>query len=147
MLAELVRRNVEIKAAVVAADEREAGVRAHLNYGHTIGHALEVFLGYDVLPHGQAVALGIVAANTIASQRNVLHAQDAACIEELLASLGLPTRRAGLDTDAIWRIMQHDKKALAGQVRMVLATGIGDVAVFDDITDADVAAALDALAE
>jgi 3-dehydroquinate synthase len=147
VLATLIERNVTIKAAVVSADEREAGVRAHLNFGHTIGHALEVFFGYDALPHGQAVALGMIAANAIAIERNLLSPSDAQRVTDLLTHLGLPTTCNGLDTGAIWRIMQHDKKAIGGQVRMVLATGLGEVALFDDITDADVTTALDAITE
>jgi len=145
LLADLIERNVAIKAAVVSEDEREAGVRAHLNFGHTIGHALEVFFGYDQLPHGQAVALGMVAANAISVQRGLLEDVDAQRVTDLLADLGLPTRCDALDTGEIWRIMQHDKKTLGGQVRMVLSTGLGQVAIFDDITEADVASALSAL--
>ncbi len=146
LLATLIARNVAIKAAVVSEDEREAGVRTHLNFGHTIGHALEVFFGYDQLPHGQAVALGMVAANTVSVRRGLLAEADAQRVTDLLADLGLPTHCDALDTGDIWRIMQHDKKTLGGQVRMVLATGLGQVAIFDDITEADVEGALTALA-
>ena len=145
VMEELVARNVAIKAAVVAADEREAGQRAHLNFGHTIGHAIEVFVGYDRLAHGRAVGLGMVAANHLAVSRGQIGADDAARVEALLVRLGLDVRIAGLDADEIQRIMQHDKKARGGRVRMVLPTALGAVGIYDDITPDEVAAAVAAL--
>jgi len=134
VMTELIARNVAIKAGVVAADEREAGERAHLNFGHTIGHAIETFAGYGTISHGAAVSLGMAAACRIAVVRGLLEAEAAERVEELLAQLHLPVRREGLDAEEIWRIMQHDKKALGGEVRMVLPVMLGAVAVFDDIT-------------
>lgn len=132
VMTELIARNVAIKAAVVAADEREAGERAHLNFGHTIGHAIEVLSGYGEVSHGQAVALGMIAANHIAVARGLLDSQDALRVERLLGKLELPTGKPGLDADKIWRIMQHDKKTLAGRVRMILPTKLGAAEIFDD---------------
>ena len=146
VMEELVARNVAIKAAVVAADEREAGQRAHLNFGHTIGHAIEVFVGYDKMAHGRAVALGIVAANHMAVSRGLIGAADAGRVESLLARLGLDVRISGLEAGEIWRIMQHDKKARAGRVRMVLPATLGAVNIYDDVTPDEVAAAAAALA-
>ena len=134
VMAELIARNVEIKAAVVAADEREAGERAHLNFGHTIGHAIEAFVGYGEISHGEAVSLGMAAACRIAVRRGLIEAEPAERVENLLREFGLPVRRDGLDFQPIWRIMQHDKKALGGQVRMVLPVMLGAVAIFDDLT-------------
>ena len=145
VMEELVARNVSIKAAVVADDEREAGQRAHLNFGHTMGHAIEVFVGYDKIAHGQAVALGMVAANSLAVSRGLFGPAEADRVESLLARLGLPVRIPGLDADDIWRIMQHDKKARAGRVRMVLPTALGTVDIYDDITPDEVAAAAETL--
>ena len=144
---DLVARNVAIKAAVVADDETESGSRAHLNFGHTIGHALETLAGYDKLAHGRAVSLGMVAANHIAVARGLLDAGAAERIEAALAALGLPVRRGRLDARRIWQTMQHDKKARGGKVRMVLASGLGRVDVYDDITAAAVRDAVAALAE
>jgi 3-dehydroquinate synthase len=146
VMAELVARNVAIKAAVVAADEHEAGERAHLNFGHTIGHAIETLVGYDRIRHGEAVSLGIVAANHVAVRRGLIEDETAQRVTELLRRLRLPVSRAGLDPDATWRIMQHDKKARGGQVRMVLPTVLGQVAVFGDITPDAVTDAVEALA-
>jgi len=145
VMEELVARNVAIKAAVVADDEREAGQRAHLNFGHTIGHAIEVFVGYENIAHGRAVALGMVAANHLAVSRGLIGDPDAERVEALLARLGLDVRIPGLDAAEIWRIMQHDKKARRGQVRMVLPTAIGAVDIYDDITPDEVVAAVAAL--
>lgn len=142
VMTDLVARNVAVKAAVVAEDEREAGARAHLNFGHTIGHGIETAGGYGGLSHGQAVALGIVAESRIAVARGMFDKTDAARLENLLERLGLPVQLGGLDTDEVWRIMQHDKKALDGRVRMVLPTGLGRVDVYDDVTAEEVSRTL-----
>jgi len=145
IMAELIARNVTIKAAVVSADEREAGVRGHLNFGHTIGHAVETFIGYDNIRHGEAVSLGMVAANHIAKARGLLGPSQAQRITNILSKLELPTTTSPLDPGSIWQIMQHDKKALAGKVRMVLPTEIGKVDIYDDITPAEVAQAVESI--
>ena len=146
VMTDLITRNVEIKAAVVGADERESGERAHLNFGHTIGHAIEVLVGYDQIPHGQAVALGMVAAFRMATERGLIGEDDAAAVMALLMRLELPVSREGLDAGKLWRIMQHDKKTAGGRVKMVLPTRLGEVIVVDDVTDADVADAVAAIA-
>jgi 3-dehydroquinate synthase len=145
-MTDLVARNVGIKAAVVAADEREAGEREHLNFGHTVGHGIEAAGGYGGLSHGEAVSLGMVAECGIASERGLLAAADAARVRHLLERLGLPVRRPGLDADEVWHIMQHDKKARRGRVRVVLPTGLGRVDVYDDVTADEVARAVASLA-
>ena len=144
-MADLVARNVAIKAAVVADDEREAGVRAHLNFGHTIGHAVETFVGYETIRHGEAVALGMVAETAIAVRRGLLTQADADRLTALLAKLQLPTRQPGLDTAALLDLMQHDKKTVAGTIRLVLPSAIGDVDIYADITDAELRDAVAAL--
>ena len=143
VLAELIGRNVAIKADVVAADELESGERAHLNFGHTIGHAVEAAAGYGKISHGQAVALGMVAACHIAAARKLIEPSLARRVSEVLSALSLPVRFADLadapaearDPRNLRRIMSHDKKARAGVLRFVLPTGLGNVAVFDDVTD------------
>jgi len=145
-LTELIARNVAIKAAVVSADERESGEREHLNFGHTIGHAIETLVGYGTLSHGQAVSLGMVAACRLAVARKLIDAASADRVERLLVALGLPARWPGLEATALWEIMLHDKKARGGKVRMVLPVRLG-AATYDDITQEAVAAALGAIAE
>lgn len=147
VMTELIARNVAIKAQVVSADEREAGERAHLNFGHTIGHALELYFGYDNLPHGQAVALGMIAACRMAVARKLISQADADRVSSLLARLHLPVTCSSFSALDIWGIMQRDKKTTAGKVRMILPTKLGAVDIFNDITDQSVADALEAITE
>jgi 3-dehydroquinate synthase len=140
-IAELVQRNVEIKAAVVMADEREAGVRAHLNLGHTFGHAIEATAGYGVLLHGEAVALGMIAAATLAARLHLCAADLAARITRLVERAGLPVRAALPADRDLSEAMQVDKKVQGGRVRFVLPTAIGRVVLRDDVATADITAA------
>ena len=146
VMTELVARNVAIKAAVVSADERESSIRAHLNFGHTIGHALETLAGYEGLLHGQAVSLGMVAASRIAVRKGLVAADLAAELSAVLVELGLPVRWPVADVPAVLAVMRHDKKAACGRVRMVLPTGPGRVDVFDDVDDGLLAEAVASLA-
>ncbi len=141
VLTDFIARNVEIKAQVVSADERESGVRAELNYGHTIGHAIETYIGYDKITHGQGVALGMAAAGHMAVVRGLIEEDAARRVEQILATLHLPTRVSDLpagfgklDAAQIRRIMQRDKKTQQGRIRMILPVVPGRVAIFDDIT-------------
>lgn len=154
-LAELIARNVAIKAAIVAADEHEQdkGPRSHLNFGHTVGHAIETAYGFggggegDYLRHGHCVALGMVGANRIAVARGLLSGDDAARVEALLIRLGLPVRLAGLSADSLLGIMRHDKKARAGRLRFVLpAVRLGCVAVHEDVLEVEIRSAIEYLA-
>jgi 3-dehydroquinate synthase len=134
VMTELIARNVAIKAAVVAADERESGVRSHLNFGHTIGHAIEASVGYGKITHGQAVALGMLAACWLAEAKGLLDGSLRRRLVELLQRLGLAVKWPGLDAEKIRQISQHDKKARGGQVRFVLPRRLGGVEMFDDVT-------------
>ncbi len=137
-MGELICRNVEIKAAVVSADERETGVRAILNYGHTFGHAIEAAAGYGNLTHGAAVALGMVAANRVAVSRGWLDASVAARVETVLAHLDLPVRRADLDAADLYHRMLHDKKTRGGRITFLLPVELGQVRIVDDLTEAEI---------
>lgn len=119
LLEELVRRSVAVKAAVVGADEREHGERAFLNLGHTFGHALEALTGYEGLLHGEAVAIGMVAALRLGARLGRTPAAVVERAEALLVRLGLPTTAPVLPRDAVWGTMGRDKKARDG-VRFVL---------------------------
>ncbi|NBB94355.1 MAG: 3-dehydroquinate synthase [Planctomycetes bacterium] len=145
VMSELISRNVAIKAAVVAGDEHEVGVRSHLNFGHTIGHAVEATIGYDKLRHGEAVALGMIAANDIAVRRDLLSADAAEAVRSVLGALDLPVRIDGLDLPAIRETMLHDKKADAGRLRFILADSLGHVDIYDDVTDAEITTAVKAI--
>ncbi|GAB4377314.1 MAG: 3-dehydroquinate synthase [Elainellaceae cyanobacterium] len=125
----------QAKADVVGQDEKEAGLRAILNYGHTIGHAVESLTGYRVVNHGEAVAIGMVAAGNIAVELGLWQAQDSDRQLALIEKTGLPTRLpAGIDIDAIVDTLQTDKKVQAGKVRFVLPIQIGAVTVTDQVT-------------
>lgn len=144
-LTRLIARNCAIKADVVARDERESGLRAILNYGHTIGHAVEHLLGYE-LRHGECVGLGMVAENAIACARHGLDPALAARTESLLSTLGLPTRLPrALDTDAVVELCRGDKKARAGAIRMVLLQSVGHPQMVGNVLPEEIAAALDAI--
>lgn len=127
-LAHLVARSCELKAQVVGKDERESGLRAILNYGHTIGHAVEAVAGYGRYLHGEAVAIGTVAAGKLSQRLAGLSDADAARIEALLRLYGCPVRLAEpLDEPSLFRAMQLDKKTRGDELRFVLARRIGDV--------------------
>lgn len=132
----VVARNCEIKAAVVGADERESGLRAILNFGHTIGHAVEALLGYSGWLHGECVAVGMMGALALSQEAGVLRDR-ALCVrlEHLLVRLGLPFRlppSVGLADLA--PLMQRDKKVESGRIRWVLVREAGDVVVTPDIS-------------
>jgi len=129
----MVRRSCEIKAAVVGEDERESGLRVILNFGHTVGHALESLSHYRGLRHGEAVALGMVAAARLACQVRGFGDESAGKIERLLSQLGLPTRLPQMPADAVLAAMTTDKKAVGGTPRLVLPTEIGHVEVVADV--------------
>jgi len=144
VLEPIVARNIHIKADVVAADEREADLRRILNYGHTIGHALESLLG---LTHGRAVALGMMAEARLAERRGLVGRAVVERQKALLARFGLPVALADTaDAERCLAIMRHDKKAEAGRLRFVLPEAIGRVRVVEDVTDDEIRAALDSLA-
>jgi 3-dehydroquinate synthase len=124
-LARLIRRSVELKAAVVGADERERGLRAVLNAGHTVGHALEHVSAY-ALTHGEAVALGLVAETALAERLGVAEPGTHERTRALLAALGLPVTLAQpLPSDALLAAMATDKKNRAADIRFALPAGVG----------------------
>lgn len=134
VLEEILRRSCQAKADVVSKDEREAGLRAILNYGHTIGHAVESLTGYRLVNHGEAVAIGMVAAGQLAVHLNFWDKADAQRQDDLIQKADLPTQLpAGLDIEAIIDTLQTDKKVKAGKVRFVLPTQISAAIVTDQV--------------
>jgi 3-dehydroquinate synthase len=128
-----VRRSCELKAQVVAADERESGVRAILNFGHTFGHAIEAGVGYGEWLHGEAVATGMVMAAELSVRAGCLRREDAARVVALIARAGLPVRGPRLDAERYLELMQVDKKAARGKVRFVLLDGLGRASLRGDL--------------
>jgi 3-dehydroquinate synthase len=143
-LQSLVRRNVEIKAAIVSADEREtAGERALLNFGHTIGHAIERAGEYRDFLHGEAVSLGMVAACEISVRKARLSEGDREKIIRLLRSFELPTRLpAEFPKEKILEAVRFDKKFASGAVRFVVVPAIGFARVATDVTMEDIEGAI-----
>jgi 3-dehydroquinate synthase len=134
LLEQILHRSCQAKAHVVSKDEKEAGLRAILNYGHTIGHAVESLTGYRLVNHGEAVAIGMVAAGRLAVE---LGLWDAACQQRQLALItktGLPTQLPqGLEVEKIAAALQTDKKVQDGKVRFILPQAIGSVHIRDDV--------------
>jgi 3-dehydroquinate synthase len=142
-----VRRSCELKAQVVAADERETGLRAVLNFGHTFGHAIEAGLGYGEWLHGEAVAAGMVIAAELSARAGSLPRADAARVRALVARAGLPVNGPDLSAERYLDLMQHDKKALQGRMRFVVLEAMGRAGVRDDIAESKVREALAAAAQ
>ena len=131
-----IKRNVEIKAAVVAQDEKEAGLRATLNLGHTFGHAIETALGYGHWVHGEAVGAGLVMAADLSRRLGRIDGSDAMRVKRLVQRAGLPVRPPAHLTPEVMRdLMSRDKKALADGLRFILLRSLGDAEVVDDVPE------------
>jgi 3-dehydroquinate synthase len=125
LLGHAIRRSCEIKAEVVGADEREGGLRAILNFGHTFGHAIEAGLGFGVWLHGEAVAAGMVMAAELSERLGLAAPGLRERLARLIDRAGLPTRGPALGEDEYLRHMRVDKKAEAGDIRFVVIEGVG----------------------
>lgn len=137
LLSIILAHSCQAKADVVSKDEKEAGLRAILNYGHTIGHAVESLTGYKLVNHGEAVAIGMVAAGQIAAQLGLWTPAEAQRQDTLIRRVGLPTQLPQkLEIDAILNALQIDKKVKDGKVRFVLPTQIGAATVTDEVPSA-----------
>jgi 3-dehydroquinate synthase len=145
-LAWVVKRSCEIKAEVVAQDERESGLREILNFGHTFGHAIEAGFGYGVWLHGEAVATGMVMASDLSRRMGLLDGVQAERISKLLAASGLPVRAEGLGAARFMDLMRIDKKSREGRMRFILSHGIGRAEQGVEADPAALAQTLQALA-
>ena len=133
VLEEIVFQSAKIKAQVVEEDERDLGLRSILNYGHTIGHAIESVSDF-VVPHGGAVAIGMLAAARISSKMGILAEGDLTRLKRVIEKAGLPTEMPNLRVDEVIQAMRHDKKVLNDKVRFVLLKSIGDVFITDEVS-------------
>lgn len=137
VITELVSYCCSLKAAVVEQDEKEAGLRAILNLGHTTGHALEVCGNYKLLTHGEAVSIGIIAALRLSAQKGILDDQLLEKGENLIKDFGLPYKiPSNLSLEDIICAMYLDKKVVKGKIRFVLPRkSLGEVGIYNDISD------------
>jgi len=133
LLEEVVQRCVSIKAHIVEKDERDTGLRNILNFGHTIGHAIEAASDFKIR-HGQAVAVGMVKASTISNRMGIFPSKDLARLKDLLLRAGLPVHMPKVDMARVLRAIDHDKKVVNGKVRFILPKRIGNVFISSDVS-------------
>ena len=122
-----IKKSCQIKAEIVALDEREGSIRAYLNFGHTFGHAIEKLSGYGHWKHGEAVAVGMVVASKISAQQGLCTQQDVERLTRLLGALELPVEPPDFPLDEYVVSMQRDKKVKLGSLTLVLNRGLGEV--------------------
>jgi 3-dehydroquinate synthase len=135
VLAEAIARSCRIKAEIVAADERETGERALLNFGHTFGHAIETATGYGTWLHGEAVGAGMVLASRLSERTLGLAAADTARLAALLRAFALPLEPPALPVSRWLELMQRDKKVMAGRLRLILLAALGDARIVVDVPE------------
>ncbi|MYA16483.1 MAG: 3-dehydroquinate synthase [Gammaproteobacteria bacterium] len=134
-LVHAIRRSCEIKATVVADDEREQGRRVILNFGHTFGHAIEAVTGYQRLLHGEAVALGMNMAMDLSVRLGRSSDRDSQRVRTLIERSGLARHALAIDEDAVLDAMGMDKKVMDGRLRFIVCDGIGGVSVTGDVPE------------
>lgn len=141
-LSQAVGRCCEIKARIVAADERESGVRALLNFGHTFGHAIETGQGYGSWLHGEAVAAGMTMAAELSARAGLLSGGDLRRVHGLIERAGLPAQGPAMAVERYLELMAVDKKAARGRVRFVLLRSIGEACLRGDLDEAWIRASI-----
>ena len=141
-LPEVIAECCRIKAAVVSQDEREGGPRRVLNFGHTVGHALEGLTGYRRFRHGEAVAYGMLAAARLSARRGALTAADEARLQDVIRRLGRLPPVADLRASRALDYISRDKKVVRGRLNFVLARGLGATEIVADVTAAELSAAM-----
>jgi 3-dehydroquinate synthase len=144
LLQEIVARAIAIKIAIVEQDEYDHGIRRMLNFGHTIGHALESSLGYGKLRHGEAVAYGMLAAGFISNNKGLLNQEDWQAIEAIIKRLPLPSLPE-MNPDQLLDIIKNDKKIRSGSLYFILLGKIGEVVISSEVMEGDIRSALEIL--
>ena len=132
-LEEIVFRSAKIKAEIVEKDEKDLGLRAILNYGHTVGHAIESASDFKV-EHGKAVAIGMLAAAKISNRMGILDKNELLRLKSLIERAGLPTKIPNLKVKEIIQAIKHDKKILRGKLRFILLKSLGSVFITDEVS-------------
>jgi len=141
-LAHAITQSCRIKADIVAADERESGERALLNFGHTFGHAIETGVGYGEWLHGEAVAAGMVTAARLSARLGWIDAGDAARLSALLESAGLPIEAPRMDLERWLTLLGRDKKVDRGRLRLILLRALGRAVISADFDQGSLEAVL-----
>lgn len=132
-LEEVVFQSAKIKAEIVEKDERDLGLRSILNYGHTVGHAIESVSDFKV-EHGEAVTIGMLAAARISNKQGILDNNELSRLKSVIKRAGLPTQMPNLELKKIIQAIEHDKKILRGKIRFVLPKSIGSVFITDEVS-------------
>ena len=132
---EMIRKSVELKASVVNQDEKEAGIRAVLNYGHTFGHVVENETNYTTYLHGEAVAIGMVMANALAVELGLFSQEESDQVKVLLENASLPTDYVIKDVDDFYEHFFLDKKSAKGSIKFILPQGIGNYKMVSNIDE------------
>ncbi len=138
-ISEIIERSCRAKSHIVAQDEKEQGVRALLNLGHTFGHAIENAKGYGVWLHGEAVGLGMLMAADLSHRIGMISAADVERVGDILAAAALPVKGvADVDASHLRALMSVDKKVMAGKLRLVLYRSLGEAEIFDTVPEAQI---------
>ena len=146
LLADLIFCCAGIKAEFVEKDEKDLGQRNILNFGHTFGHAIETVSEFEI-PHGKAVAIGMVAAAMVSQRMNILSNSGLDIIKTVIVRAGLPINIPGLNIRRIMNAMKHDKKTIGGKIKFVLPKDIGDIFISDEVDNKLVEQVLEELYE
>src|SRR6185312_2876387 len=146
-LAYVVKRCCELKAGIVAADEREAGVRALLNFGHTFGHAIEAAAGYGAWLHGEAIGAGMVMAAELSYGLGLIGKAEVERVRGLIKRAGLPTSGPALAPARLMELMAGDKKAAEGKLRFVVLEALGRAALRGGVDEERIREAIVAAAQ
>ncbi len=134
-LVKIIKKSVEIKSEIVSKDEKEKGIRAFLNYGHSFGHVIENLCGYGEYLHGEAISIGMRIAGEIALDRGLWSKNENIRQNNLIKSYGLPIEIPKLNRSDVVRILMGDKKVQGGKMRFILPKGIGNVDIYDDVIE------------
>lgn len=137
----IVFRSAKIKAEVVEKDERDFGLRQILNYGHTVGHAIESVSDFKV-SHGEAVAIGMLVAARISNKLGILDQNEVIRLKGVIAGAGLPTELPSLEAERLIQAIRHDKKIWQGKIKFILSRTMGDVFITDEVSPSLIAEAL-----
>ncbi|MDQ7046855.1 MAG: 3-dehydroquinate synthase [Sulfurovum sp.] len=146
-LKEVIKKSVELKAWVVNQDEKEAGIRAVLNYGHTFGHVVENETNYTTYLHGEAVSIGIIIANALAIELGIFTSKEADTVKDLLEKFSLPTEYVIKDVDTFYEHFFLDKKSSNGSIKFILPKGLGGHIMISDIAESVVKKVLSSFEE